>query len=63
MNDMTGSGRVLSPRAAVARPAPTPARRIAALRAAGRTRGPTPPAAPQRPAALPVRHLSARSWI
>jgi len=33
------SGRVLSPRAAVARPAPTPTRRIAALRAADRTRG------------------------
>src|SRR6266481_1295878 len=32
-------GRVLSPRGAVARPAPTPVRRIAALRAAGRTKG------------------------
>src|SRR6266478_6435914 len=32
-------GRVLSPRGAAARPAPTPVRRIAALRAAGRTKG------------------------
>ena len=38
MNDVTRGGRV-APRAAPARPAATPTRRIAALRAADRTQG------------------------